>query len=397
MPKNSRNFLNYCIPIFFVFLHFEVAEFFGFNLTVGAIVGFAMAAFIARWQLSKRAVLIFLATNLVLLITPLASPTFFNLNDYITTGLLVQSSLILLLISVNGSRLPNLIIGIAPGLKIAFWIVALFSIIQISLSTFFNFYSYNPWGDNQYLYKYIPLPGATGLIRSAGFYLEPSFNAFVICALTLLVMLTKGRPLIYMPISLLAVAATQSATGLILWFSLAAVAVVFSRSFRSIRYIFVISLPLVAAYGYLSQRINSISLTGSSGNYRLLSPTSVVGDILSSQFFGHPLGSLYDVVSRYQLFQFGAEQSVTLDNGLYVIIFYFGWIGLLVLIGLFVWALSAIRREKIGLGVPSIVVRLWLVSCLLFSGAIFAPEFACITFLVVVVWRESLKEREPSL
>jgi hypothetical protein len=95
MPKNSRNFLNYCIPIFFVFLHFEVAEFFGFNLTVGAIVGFAMAAFIARWQLSKRAVLIFLATNLVLLITPLASPTFFNLNDYITTGLLVQSSLIL--------------------------------------------------------------------------------------------------------------------------------------------------------------------------------------------------------------------------------------------------------------------------------------------------------------
>jgi putative colanic acid polymerase len=123
----------------------------------------------------------------------------------------------------------------------------------------------------------------------------------------------------------------------------------------------------------------------------------VVGDILSSQFFGHPLGSLYDVVSRYQLFQFGAEQSVTLDNGLYVIIFYFGWIGLLVLIGLFVWALSAIRREKIGLGVPSIVVRLWLVSCLLFSGAIFAPEFACITFLVVVVWRESLKERELNL
>jgi putative colanic acid polymerase len=297
-------------------MHFEIAELFGFHLTVGALVGFAMAAYMASWQLSKRAILFYLGINSILLITPIASPTYFNLFDFVTTGLLVQGALILLLVSVNGSRRESLIKEGTAGVKIAFWIVASFSIAQIALSSFFNFSSYNPWGDNQYLYKYSPLPGATGFIRSAGFYLEPSFNAFVICALTLLVILVKGRALIYMPVSLLAVAATQSATGLILWFSLSAAAIFLNKSSGSRRYIFLLSLPVLLGFGYLSQRIGSITLTGSSGNYRLLSPTAVVGDILTNQFFGHPLGSLYEVVSRYQLFQFGAEQSVTLDNGL---------------------------------------------------------------------------------
>jgi putative colanic acid polymerase len=103
---------------------------------------------------------------------------------------------------------------------------------------------------------------------------------------------------------------------------------------------------------------------------------------------------LYEVVSRYQLFQFGAEQSVTLDNGLYVIVFYFGWVGLLMLFGLVAWALSRQANESIAPSVPSIVVKFWLVGSLLFSGAIFAPEFALVTLLVIVVWRESLKERE---
>ena len=392
--KNSFNLLTYLIPIFFVFMHFEVAELFGFHLTLGALVGIAMAAYMARWQLSKRSVLVFLGINSILLITPIASPTYFNLFDFVTTGLLVQSALLLLLVSVNGSRRESLIKEGTAGVKIAFWIVASFSIAQITFYTFFNISSYNPWGDYQYLYKYFPLPGATGYIRSAGFYLEPSFNAFVICALTLLVMLVKGRPLIYMPVSLLAVAATQSATGLILWFSLVAAAIFLNNSSGSRRYIFLLSLPVLFAFAYLSQRISSITLTGSSGNYRLLSPTAVVGDILTKQFFGHPLGSLYEVVSRYQLFQFGAEQSVTLDNGLYVIVFYFGWVGLLILFGLVAWALSRRAKESIAPTVPSTVVKFWLVGSLLFSGAIFAPEFALVTFLVIVVWREFFKERE---
>lgn len=392
--KDSFNLLTCLIPIFFVFMHFEIAELFGFHLTVGALVGLTMAAYMVRWQLSKRAVLAYLGVNSVLLVTPIASPTYFNLFDFVTTGLLVQSALILLLVSLNGSRRKSLINEGSLGVKIAFWIVASFSIAQITLSTFFNFSSYNPWGDNQYLYNYFPLPGATGLVRSAGFYLEPSFNAFVICSLTLLVVLVKGRPLIYMPVSLLAVAATQSATGLILWFSLAAAAIFLNKSSGSRRYIFLLTLPVLLAFGYLSQRIGSITLTGSSGNYRLLSPTAVVGDILTNQFFGHPLGSLYEVVSRYQLFQFGAEQSVTLDNGLYVIVFYFGWVGLLMLFGLVVWALSRKANQPIPTKVPSIVVKFWLVGSLFFSGAIFAPEFALVTFLVIVVWLESLKERE---
>jgi uncharacterized membrane protein YgdD (TMEM256/DUF423 family) len=77
-----------------------------------------------------------------------------------------------------------------------------------------------------------------------------------------------------------------------------------------------------------------------------------------------------------------------------VIVFYFGWVGLLMLFGLVAWALSRQANESIAPSVPSIVVKFWLVGSLLFSGAIFAPEFALVTLLVIVVWRESLKERE---
>jgi putative colanic acid polymerase len=103
------------------------------------------------------------------------------------------------------------------------------------------------------------------------------------------------------------------------------------------------------------------------------------------------MGSLYNVVASYQLFQFGAEQSVSLDNGIYVLIFYFGWLGLVSIFVISVWALFA-KSSTVG---QSIIgdrqVRIWVLLSLLFSGAIFAPEFSIVTFLVLACWKAGRK------
>ena len=391
LENRSKIILPALLPIFFIFMHFEVGKVFGFHLTLGTIFGLIIVLSLASFRLSKIDVVALICVNVLLLISPMVNAKLFGQFDFLTTGLLIETSILFVLFGLHGLRRNYSADVLKRGVLISFWTVCAFSVLQLFLSTFANFSLYNPWGSNQYLYQYRALPGATGLIRSSGFYLEPSFDAFVICSLTIIGLILGAKSGVFLGTSLMAVLSTQSATGVIIWLLIAIVSVASNNSKNKVFFVATILFALYFSYSFLFERIDSISLQGTSGNYRVAAPLAILSDLLSNQFFGYPMGSLYNVVASYQLFQFGAEQSVSLDNGIYVLIFYFGWLGLVSIFVISVWALFA-KSSTVG---QSIIgdrqVRIWVLLSLLFSGAIFAPEFSIVTFLVLACWKAGRK------
>ena len=393
----QKKYFDFLIPAFFVFLHLEIATPFGYHLTLGAVLGFLIVLLLSSFRFSKKTVLLILGINAVLLLTPLFNSENFNLFDFITTGLLIEFSIFVLAAANSGTRVNDLKAVISTGIKISFWVVSVFSLIQILFSSIAGVLLYNLWGRQQYLYNYAPVPGPAGFIRSPGFYLEPSFDAFVICSLTILVLLFGADPSKYLLPSLLAVLSTQSATGIIVWLILVGIALVKNGTKKRGPFLAILALGFAASYGYLAQRLDSISMDGSSGHYRILSPTEIIGDLLSSQFFGYPLGSLYNVVAEYQLFQFGSNQSLSLDNGIYVVIFYFGWIGAIALASAMLWIVFGKSQKIRNNIIDGATLKTWIFLSLLFSGAVFAPEFTIITYLVVIAWRNQSSREKLSL
>ena len=78
-------------------------------------------------------------------------------------------------------------------------------------------------------------------------------------------------------------------------------------------------------------------------------------------------------------------QATSLDNGFYVVVFYFGWLGILLLLTL-LYSVLKISRSS-GLGSYNWIAPIWLFSSLFFSGGIVAPEFGIMSFLVIASFR----------
>lgn len=129
--------------------------------------------------------------------------------------------------------------------------------------------------------------------------------------------------------------------------------------------------------GYIITRLASGSSSASSTHYRITGPLPIVIDRLANGGIGLPLGSVQTVVPQYSLY-LGDELGTSLDNGVYLLIFYFGWLAVL---GIGVWALLALRNRVY------FVQFLFLLSILAFTGAIFSPEFAFLVGLLILAWR----------
>ena len=76
-------------------------------------------------------------------------------------------------------------------------------------------------------------------------------------------------------------------------------------------------IPLTFFVGpYLQDRLGSTAVTGSSANFRLVAPLTVISDTLSNAPLGNFLGSSKEVMATYQLLN-GASAGASLDNGVY--------------------------------------------------------------------------------
>jgi putative colanic acid polymerase len=375
-------------------LHFELARLGGLPVTVAPFT----ATIILRATTTLRVPP--LAASLlcgvmgyalaIFLITPdgLTATEFFRSFSLLAFSAIVMLSAVTLPLRGSGDWL-------AMSARIVLRIVAPFSTAQFLLYEFLaNPALYNPWREHQYLYPY-DVASQFGVTRAQGFYLEPSFNAFVLTAVFAILMLRRRIGMSDYVLLCIGLLTTRSLIGLLISFTLLFLLLAGPR-FAHRPYLRPLVLGLLpifmwGALAYIVNRIETVSIVGSSAHYRIIAPLNMITDVLRTRYFGMPLGSVDHVYRTYGVLN-GSEVGNSLDNGLYVVIFYFGWPGLIALLaGALTITLFLLRQPSS----RAITAMLFVFCSLVFSGGIFLPDYQFIIALVVLAARYPLLA-EPS-
>lgn len=371
--------------IAFITLHLELGKVLGFPVTLGAIIGTLLLAyfqwgarFSKRWVIGTSFLLAAISLNGVVNSDKIGT------TDFLGTYSLIAFTLIMSLMSSGSSKVePAAIDGVGLAARDSLYAIAIFSVMQSVSGALGSQVLFNPWGGMQYLYHYVPALESNSLPRAQGFYLEPSYNAFVLCTLFAIVFLA-GKFNKCAALALVSgLIVTRSATATTLVITLATFALIFFGKKRS-RTFTLLGLGFLVVGPELVNRLSTITQSGSSGNYRILAPLKIVGDTLISFPLGAPLGSIYTTVQKYGFLN-GASAGASLDNGIYVIIFYLGWVGLaLILASIPIVALQV--KKMSGAGTPYLgLVAPWIFGSLFFSGGVFLPEYVFLTCLLSLI------------
>lgn len=376
--------------IFIIFQHFQFTSLGSYPLTIGLFAGLAAISIV-----TSRAPLIPLSlvwSGIIAIsgLTALLNPETDG-RQFVQTLLLVLLASAIVMIGLferagEFARSPQF----ARALFCALVLVVVFSLAQVVTGALGSVAFFNPFGSNQYLYQYNPNIEFTPIPRAQGFYLEPSYAAFVIGSTSLCLIALRKFLIASAVLCFVGLLACQSATGLFVFVAIALVTALRSGP-RVVIAACVLALGAIWLAGpSLLKRITSLGESSSSANYRLIAPLEVISDLLSSGPLGYPLGSISEVMSSYNL-QNGAEIGSSLDNGFYVLVYYFGWPGL---IALFIWGLATMRftflgsRQVEGL---AWLIPFWLLACMFFSGGIVLPEFALSLWLAISCMTETKK------
>ncbi|MDQ0078477.1 putative colanic acid polymerase WcaD [Arthrobacter oryzae] len=372
--------------VFFVGQHLQLMSLFGFPVTLGAGCGIALLILVSRPRGFTGVIGVSCAVITVSSTAAMFSSADADLVQYVRTLTLFVLAFSVVALGWSGTDLEFLKSNaFHRAVLLALFLIVTLSVGQVILGAMGSLVLFNPFGSFQYLYQYNPHLEFVQFPRAQGFYLEPSYDAFVICALSVILFcLNKSRKLAAVLVTL-GLLACQSASGLLL-LALALIFVVF-RARPATGAVSVLILALVGGLAgpYLLVRLSTLDETGTSANYRIVAPLDVLSDVLLNTPLGEPLGSIATVLERYGL-QNGSTQGTSLDNGFYVLIFYFGWIGLVALVAFVIAMLVlSIRRARIDRGI-SWIAPIWLAGSFLFSGGIMLPEFALMTWFVVVAF-----------
>ncbi|RII93912.1 putative colanic acid polymerase WcaD [Clavibacter californiensis] len=372
--------------------HFMIVQAAGYPVTLGLVVGVPLILVLSRGGYASRLILALCAV--VALTASAALMTGMEGSDPLSFLRTLALFILAVIVIVAGSS------GLDPGfigsrafstaISVTLLLVVGLSVLQVAAGTLGSEAFFNVFGRFQYLYQYQPYLQFNPVPRAQGFFLEPSYDAFVIGTLTLISLLTGRHFRGTIAVGILGVLMSRSATGLLLLLIIGVVVALRSRPGASIVVLSGLAVVGVASGTYLQSRLESFSTSGSSTNYRLVAPLQVLGDTLLHTPIGHALGSVSNILLGYDLYN-GAELGTSLDNGLYVLVFYFGWIGLVLIAALAVMALRAMLRS--GRSTWGAVAPLWLFGTLFFSGGIMLPEYAVMTALLIatlVACNESL-------
>jgi putative colanic acid polymerase len=281
-------------------------------------------------------------------------------------------------------------------------ILSLYSILQVVLYKYLSLdVLYNPFGSHQYL----PLMNSRGQydvslypnnIRAPGFYLEPSFNAFVITSMLFIITVTnKYRANFSLVLSGIALLFVNALSGLLIFaYVLLAYLILHSRRRRQpwvgsvILLVVVITAYMFGTTEYIWERITSGSIEGSSTNYRLVAPLGLLRDVLTHHITGLPFGTVEKVVSGYRMTN-SLHQGSTLDNGFYLLVFYFGWLTVAAVV-LAVLISAVFYRRWWTLSACYFVG--YLLLSMNYSGGIMAPEYVFVVVMIIYSWRASKLE-----
>jgi len=380
-----------------VLQHFQLATIGGFRLTVGFVLGFFLIVLVMT-RLNTSRLLITWSTLLGLsALAGLFALSFASTLDFVSTLLLCLVTSFFIVAGTESSLPPATVGALMNGSFFALVAIVALSVSQVALGSLGSDALFNVLGPFQYQNQYDPQLAYTQIPRAQGFFLEPSYDAFVIGSLSMALITTGRRTLATLVLAFVGLGACQSATGLILFLLVTMILVLRSRPQVAVPLVGAGCLLLILVGGSLATRLSSIGDVGSSANYRLVAPLRVLTDVLTDHPFGLPLGSIYEVVARYGLVMDGAGETVSLDNGVYVLVYYFGWFGVAFLALLAMWVIGGLvskgaRDHDLN---ARALVPLWLYGSLLFSGGIVAPEFGLMSWLTITAYVNS-KEREFS-
>lgn len=389
MRSGYRAFVSLVTAAFVLFQHFQVSKIGEYPITLGLFLGILLVATVStRLAMSS----VFVALGIVVIpnaLVQIAAPSTRDgsLSFFQTLALFVFAAVVIGQCK-RGTVRPEAVEAMLRGAFFALIVVVGLCLLQVVTGARGSVQWFNPFGVHQYLYEYNPHLEFNPIPRAAGFYLEPSYAAFVIGSMSVALLAQGYRKL---PVWVLAGAgllAVRSATGLIL-FGVVALVVIFVGKSRLKLVAFVVLAVLTAlALPYLTGRLDSTFTAGSSAYYRLIGPLQILRDTLVHFPLGHPYGSLRNTVADYGILN-GAAAGDSLDNGFYVIVFYFGWLGLIASICLASWALvCVVRRARTG-SIAQAVVPIWAVGSLLFSGGIMLPEYVFTLWVIFATRQQS--------
>lgn len=381
----------FMIFVVVIFIHFRIAAIGGYEVTLGQVAALAFVLLTVRSFDHRIMALALCAATFLVGVTALFAPQTSGTDFFRTFGLLVASVTVIGLIFGGRWRSEILLsTTMSRAVLVALLVVAVLSVLQVVSGSVGYAGFFNPFGANQYFHEYNPNLGFTAVPRAHGFYLEPSYNAFMICTMGTFLLVKGYHRVISVTAVVVGLVCTQSVIGFIAIAALTLVALVKARPAVAIMLVAIGGGVAAVTASYVSGRLSTIGTDGTSANYRLLAPIPALLDTLSQAPLGRPLGSIESVLALYDLNMAGVP-ATSLDNGYYVFIFYFGWIGVALLASLLIWALASFRGRSSYPG-ATWMPPVWIFMSLAFSGAVLAPEFVFLVGLTYVLSRAVRKD-----
>lgn len=369
-----------------LFQHFQILEVGGYPVTLGFLAGVGLVCALARTIPFVPVTLtaaIFMALTGITALMNVSVPS---------EGYFGTMALFLVTILILGFAFGDFRSEIVGSASFANAILACLAILvalaagQVALGTLGSDVLFNVFGEHQYLRQYDPQLGMVQFPRAHALYLEPSYAAFVIGTLGVALINFNRHRMLAVALAVTGMVACQSTIGLLLVVTI--FVLIAMRSRPAVVLVMVAALVTILYFSgeYLAIRLATINQDGSSAYYRIVAPLDVLIDVLRNNPLGMTLGSVESVVGTYGL-QMAGVHATSLDNGIYVVVFYFGWLGVVALVvGLAVMARSVFIRLRTRSDY-SWITPIWIGASLLFSGAIMAPEFAVMTWFVLVTFR----------
>lgn len=373
-----------------ILLNFSILNIGGYSVTIAPLSALALLALALRPEPKTLFTLLFIASSVLIYALVAAIFTFFgstvHLGQFMSSFALLVFSLLVISYSM-GSRARHFS---SPALTQALTVTGVLQLICISwqkivFSTTASTEVFNVWGgrlahNQEYVIRAIEF----GSQRATSFYFEPSFAAlvvfFIASGLNALHALTPWRLVMLFICSAL----IGSLAGLLALSALCFTPYLRGASDRSswipIFSAFCALAALILFQDYIMSRLMSASDSSSSLSYRLISPWVVIGDVLINHPLGMPMGHLEENIKRFDM-RNGDRVGSSLDNGWYLIIYHFGWLGLVfnVLgISTFAWKLFSKRNQAI---------YLFALLSPFFTGAIFSPELAFMYVILIIIHR----------
>ncbi|KEQ02224.1 hypothetical protein GV67_22480 [Pseudorhizobium pelagicum] len=231
--------------------------------------------------------------------------------------------------------------------------------------------------------------------RPNGFFSEPSaaawFTGICLAACLSYNLITK-KPVVFTAfILLVGMASTFSLSGVVnasgiigAWLLMRS-----KQPVRLGRVAFVFLLAGGVVYAALAQtgRLQEYQRPGSSTYVRVIAPAILASEVLLTYPLGLPLGQWKFVASRPYFIQNEAlQKNESLDNGLFVIITYLGWLGVAILLFVVKLSFYALKRKN-----PGALILIAVLMAIAQSGALWTPLYIIIISFAVIVVRATEK------